>query len=305
MRGQQLVGVEPAPETGHLGVDPRAPFRSGFELLQHQEGGAFPHDRARAVSVVGTAGTGAQVIPVRHDPQRVHLGHVPPGDRIVEATGERQIHFASTDGAVGGAHRNSPRLGGAREVRVGALQTERLRDEEERGRLQPFHVEEGIDGRTGLAEPVDVSDAVRTSSRQQSLLQVHQIADLFVAPDEEARTLQVYPGEVQLRVAHGQRGADEGELVRPGHHAERFTMGHELFRREVSDLATNLSPQGGGVVAANRANTTPSGDQPVPRRLGANAQWGHQTDPRDHHPPHGAAPASAGTRRIARAVVTS
>src|SRR6266540_5648265 len=295
----QLPGVIGVAETDDLRVDARPAGGCGLGGLEHEEGSPLPEHGAAAIDVIGTAGGRAEVVPLGEDPDRVELGHVPPGAGIVEAAGDGDVGLATADGAIPAADRDSAGLRSAGEVRVRPLQRVGLGDVEDRRGLEALHVEERVERRRRLlAEPADVHAAVLVPRHERALEDVHRVRDLLVAPDEQAQTVAVLRA-LQAGVGDREGGARERELVVAGHRAQDATV-RELLGIEIRDVRRELRPQRGRVVARDRRDAALSLDEAGPGRLGADTERRDEADAGDDDLPH-----EMGLIRSCRARVTT
>ena len=278
----QPVGVVGAAESDDLGVDSSAARGRAIVRLDHEEGRSFAEQRAGAFRVVRAARGGTEIVPLRQEPEGVELRHVPPGARIVVAARERDLRLAAPNGPVRATDRHQARLRRAGEVRVRAFQRVRLRDVEDRRRLQAFDVEQRVEcGRRRLAEAADVDAPVLVPCEQRALEDVHRVRDLFVAADEQRGTVAVAVlREIEAGILHRERRARERELIVPRHRPQRLAR-RELLRVEVGDLRGLLCPKRRRVVARDRRDPAASLDQAAPRVLGPDAERRGETDPGD------------------------
>jgi hypothetical protein len=205
-----------------------------------------------AVAVKRPHRAGAQLVARGEDAERVELRHLPPGDRVVEAAGDRDVGLAAAYRPVGAPDCVHPGLGGAGEVGVGAHQPKGLGDVEERRSLESLEEEQRAHAAGELLpEPCGGHVAVLVAGGHGRVGHAVGVADLLVPACEERVPALGVLAQFEPRVAHGEHGSDGAEQVVAGHRAQRAPVRDELPAVDLGRLPAEAGAQRARVVRAD------------------------------------------------------
>ena len=192
--------------------------------------------------------------------------------RVVVAARDGDVGLAAPDRAVAAADRVSARLGGAREVRVGALQAECAR------RCRTATRPAGPRRRRAGRRPTrPARRAARMSTepsslraRERRLEHVHRVRDLLVAADEQRRARSASSAGARARVAQRRASRRRARAVVAGHRAQRLCAWRTCSGSKSRDLGRELRAQRRRRRSRDRADAAAALDAGRSRsRLGA------------------------------------
>ena len=248
---------------GQIAVHPRAASQGAVRVLDRDEGAPVAGYPAVALGIEGAVGLPPEVVGPGHHLRRVDPRHRPPGGGVVEAAGHRGVRIAATHRTGRAPDRADTGFGATGEIGVLPAESAPDRPVEERRRLQPLDVEQGVEGLgAGAAHHRHIGTPVRSPGEQHRVDHLRRIGDLLVPADVQSDPIAVE--SVRRRDAGIDGGAadsDHRQQVRVGHIAQQASMRDVLASGELDRGRTDPRPQRRGVVGGDRTDTALAVDQ--------------------------------------------